>query len=211
MDERLLSTKDLLREIISRLGLREVPNLPLYDMFVWMGHALRHIGGYTSLETTTKEVTINNYTGKWPEDMHAIIRVEGHPQFVSKRAGFVIDLKEGKVTIEYDRYPLDEEGYPLFPNNPSTIDAVIWFVAWYLSIQDKLPNKNLRPDYCESQWQWYCGQARAEGFAPSIDQWERMVNIFYRMIPMNNEYPNEFTGLSERESLSRSSINRYNH
>ena len=90
--------------------------------------------------------------------MHAIIRIEGHPRFKSLRSGFQIDLEEGSIT-EYDRYPLDEEGFPMYPNNPSTIDAIVWFVGWYLSIQGKLPNGRLSPQYCESQWQWYCRQA----------------------------------------------------
>lgn len=209
MEEQFISTKGLLREIISRFGLREVHNLPLYDIMVWMGHALRHIGGYNSLQKTTKKIEISNYTGRWPEDMHAIIRVEGHPKFKSLRSGFQIDLKEGTVNIEYDRYPLDEEGFPLYPNNPSTIDAIVWFVGWYLAIQGKLPNGRLSPQYCEGQWHWYCRQARADGYAPSIDQWERMVNNFYRLIPLNNEYFNEFTGLDSREILDRDKPNNF--
>jgi len=181
----------------------------MYDIFVWMGHALKHIGGYNSLQTITKTVKVSNYTGRWPEDMHSIKRIKDHPNFVNKRSGFNISLEEGEVEIEYERFPLDEEGFPLFPNNPSTIDAIVWFVGWYLSIQGLLPNGRLSPQYCESQWQWYCGQARAEGYVPSIDQWERMVNVFYRLIPLNNEYENEFENLNTRETLTRDKPNEY--
>lgn len=207
MGSNFISAREVLREIISRFGLRGVHNLPVYDMLVWMGHALKHIGGYQSLETTTKTVQIVNYTGEWPLDMHAIIRVHGYPKFKNMRTGFQVDLQEGEVTIEYDRFPLDEDGYPLFKNDPSTIDAIVWFVGWYLAIQGILPNSRISPQYCESKWQWYCGQARAEGYVPSMDQWERMVNTFYRLVPLDNEYNNEFYGQSSREFLERDAIN----
>jgi hypothetical protein len=207
MDERYISTKRMLQEVISKLGLREVHNLPMYDIISWMGQALTFIGGYTALETVKKKVKVVNYTGTYPQDLYAIIRVSGHPRFTSKRNGFVIDLQDGEVEVEYDKFPTDEDGFPVFPNEPSTKEAITWYIAKYLSIQDKLPNKKLGPDYCDSQWQWYCGQARAEGFTPTIDQWERMVNNFYRLIPLNNEYANEFTGLNSREILSRDKPN----
>ena len=207
MENKFVTTQFMLREIMSKLGLREVHNLPMYDIMSWMGQALIHIGGYTSLETTTKVIKIVNYTGKWPEDLYAVKRVIGYPKFITKRTGFTINLQEGTVTIEYDRFPLGEDKFPLYPNNPSTIDAIVWYVAKYLSIQDKLPNKRIGPDYCDAQWQWYCGQARAEGYAPSIDQWERMVNTFYRLIPLNNEYANDFEGLNSREELDRDKNN----
>ena len=207
MESNTVSIRYMLREVMSKLGLREVNNLPVYDIMVWMGQALAHIGGYTSLETTTKKVKIQNYTGEFPQDLYAIIRVKGHPKFVSKRNGFTISLESGEVEIEYERFPVDEDGFPTFPNNPSTKDAITWYVAKYLAIQDKLINKRLSPEYCDQQWQWYCGQARAEGFTPTIDQWERMVNTFYRMVPLNNEYANEFSGLNSRERIVRDNLN----
>jgi len=209
MDTKNVSLRIVLNQVISRFGLREVLDLPLYDMFAWMGEALRHIGGYTSLEITKKEITIVNHIGKFPEDLHAIIRVEGHSNFKSIRGGFIVPLEEGSVIIEYDRYPLDEEGIPLIPNDPSTRDAIMWYVAWFLAIQDKIPNPRITVQYCEVKWQWYCGQARAEGYAPTIDQWERMVNTFYRLIPLNNEYENEFKGIESREDLVRGNTNSH--
>lgn len=207
MEGNYISIRGMLREVISKLGLREVHNLPTHDILSWMGQALSFIGGYNSLETTTAKVKIVNYTGQFPKDMYAIIRVRGYSKFISKRTGFTVDLQEGEVEIEYDRFPVDDDGFPVFPNDSSTKEAIVWYVAKYLSIQDKLPNKRMGPDYCDSQWQWYCGQARAEGFAPSIDQWERMVNNFYRMMPLNNEYANEFKGLNFRETLFRDKLN----
>lgn len=207
MEGKTISTRGMIREVISKLGLRDVQDLPYYDIMIWMGQALQHIGGYNALETTKKKVRVENYTGRYPEDLHAILYVDGHPRFKSIRNGFQIDLKEGSVWIEYERFPLDEDGFPTFPSDISTKEAITWYIAKYLSIQGKLPNKNLSPNYCDQQWQWYCGQARAEGYVPTPDQWERMINVFYRMVPTDYEYANRFIGLNDREVLHRDSNN----
>ena len=72
-----------------------------------------------------------------------------------------------------------------------------------------MPNKQITVQYCSDQWQWYCGQARAEGFVPTLDGWERMVNISHRMLPPQYEYDNEFatSELKEREYLGVDTLN----
>lgn len=207
----MISTQLMLRTIISKLGVREVHDLPMHDIISWMGEALMHIGGYQTLETVTKKVPVTNYLGKFPQDLHNLIRIEGYPKFISKRNGFVIEDDNVEVTIEYEKFPVDEEGFPLFPNEASVKEAIVWYVAKWLSIQGLLPNKGLSPDYCDSQWQWYCGQARAEGFTPTMDQWERMVNTFYRLIPMGDQYANYFKDLNHPESLALDPLNQYKY
>lgn len=211
MEDRHITTNAMLRNVMSKLGLREVADLPVHDIIIWMSEALGHIGGYTSLEETTKTVSVSNYMGKYPQDLYAIVRIVGYPVFKSVRNGFIIEDDAVDVDIIYQRFPLDDEGFPMFPNDSATKDAMVWYVAQYLSIQDKLPNKKLSPQYCDSQWQWYCGQARAEGFTPTIDQWERMVNIFYRLIPKKDEYANYFGGLNHPEDLTLDSLNNYSN
>lgn len=205
-----ISAHAMMQHIISRLGLRNNPDLPFQDIMSWMFEASRFIGSYASLEKTEAKVQITNYTGKFPLDMDSIIRVKDHPYFKSIRGGFQVDLQEGEVTIEYDKFPVDDRGLPLFIDDPSAKEAVMWYVAKFLAMQGLLPNGQMSHGYCDQQWQWYCGQARAEGFTPSIDQWERMVNVFYRLIPERDEYANEFKGLDTPEDLYLDPLNSNN-
>lgn len=211
MENRMITTQYMLQKIMSKLGLRDVYDLPLHDIISWMGEALMHIGGYQTLERSTKKVKIVNYMGKYPEDLYSIVRVEGYPKFKDVRNGFMICDDDVEVTIEYDRFPIDTEGFPMFPNSASITEALVWYVAKYLSIQGKLPNRQISPQYCDSEWQWYCGQARAEGYTPTIDQWERMVNTFYRLIPMKDQYSQYFSGLNNSEDLKLDPINQYKY
>jgi hypothetical protein len=74
----------------------------------------------------------------------------------------ITTVKDGNLKIQYLAMPTDEEGFPLIPDNESYKEAFFWKVARQLSIRGKLPNERLTVEYCDAQWQWYCGQARAE-------------------------------------------------
>jgi len=74
-------------------------------------------------------------------------------------------VKDGNLKIQYLAMPTDEEGFPLIPDNESYKEAFFWKVARQIAIRGKLPNERLTVDYCDQQWNWYCGQARAEANA----------------------------------------------
>ena len=207
MENNYITTHQMLRNVISRLGLRDIHDLPLYDMISWLADGTAHIGSLKNLEEATCQVNVTNYIGEYPLDMWAIKRIEGHPLFKSTRNGFTINLKEGTVTIIYDRFPLDSEGLPLYPNTPAIVDALTFYCGKWLAIQGKLPNPQMTYEKCDKEWQWYCGQARAEGFVPSIDEWDRMVSLFYRWLPNKNEFVNNFVGLNLPEKLVIDGIN----
>lgn len=89
--------------------------------------------------------------------------------------------KEGKLKIQYLALPTDEEGFPLIPDNESYKEAFFWKIARQLAIRGQLPNKELKVDYCDYQWGWYCGQARAEANALTHAQmdWVALDNQTY--------------------------------
>ena len=207
MEDKYITTYAMLRHVISYLGLRNVIDLPTADIIVWMAEASSQIGSYKGLETVSVKVPIVNYTGNFPLDLYCPIRVEEYPDFVSSRNGFTCRLMEGEVTLIYEKLPVDDDGFPMFVNTPATIQAVIWYVAKPLAIQGKLPNGNLSIQYCNQQWQWYCGQARAEGYTPTIDTWNRMVNTFYKLIPQKTAYLNKFAELNLPENLDLDKMN----
>lgn len=207
MENNYITTHQMLRNVISRLGLRDIHDLPLYDMISWLADGTAHIGSLKNLEEATCQVKVTNYIGEYPLDMWSIKRIEGHPLFKSTRNGFTVNLKEGTVTIIYDRFPLDSEGLPLYPNTPAIVDALTFYCGKWLAIQGKLPNPQMTYERCDREWQWYCGQARAEGFIPSIDEWDRMVSLFYRWLPNKNEFVNNFVGLNLPEKLVIDGIN----
>ena len=206
MEDRNITTQGMLRHVISRLGLREMAELPIYDIMVWMGEAIQQAGSAKAIETKRIPINVVNFIGTFPQDYYAIRRIVEYPIFNTLRDGFRVPLETGIVTLEYDAFPVDGDGFPIFENNVSTIEAVTWYVAKMLAMRGELPS-NMPFRDCDSYWQRYCGQARANGFTPSMDQWNRMVNTFYRLIPDKQQYINDFKGLNYPEDLTLDKLN----
>jgi len=74
----------------------------------------------------------------------------------------ITNYKAGTLKIQYLAMPTDDEGFPYIPDNESYKEAFFWKVARQLSIRGQLPNKELTYERCDYEWNWYCGQARAE-------------------------------------------------
>ena len=77
----------------------------------------------------------------------------------------ITNFETGTLKIQYLAMPTDDEGFPYVPDNDSYKEAFFWKIARQLSIRGQLPNKELSFEQCDAQWQWYCGQARAEANA----------------------------------------------
>lgn len=74
----------------------------------------------------------------------------------------ITNYKDGNLKIQYLAMPTDDEGFPYIPDNESYKEAFFWKVARQLAIRGQIPNKELTYERCDYEWNWYCGQARAE-------------------------------------------------
>lgn len=206
----MLTLEQAISNTVSDFGLHRVPDLPMQDMMGWAVRALRNIGSIHGLEEVTKTVTIENYSGRFPQDLDSPIRVLDWKMHTNaNNTGFTVGLPSGEVTLVYNRFVTDSRGYPKVPDNEPTLNAISWYIAHKLCLQDLMPNQRLTVQYCEEQWQWYCGQARAEGYVPTLDGWERMVNISHRLLPVQYSYDNNFaeSEVREREYLGIDTVN----
>ena len=93
--------------------------------------------------------------------------------------------KEGSLKIQYLAIPTDKDGLPLIPDNESYKEAFFWYVANRLAIRGQLKNKELSLQYTDAQWQWYCGQARAEGNSFTHAQMDWAALDFSSMAPLS--------------------------
>lgn len=203
----LVNIHHVINHTVSKFGLRQVESLPYQDMMMWAFNALKQIGPNTAYVKKVEKVKVSNYRGYFPLDLQRVERIKGYPIFRSSNQYFEIDTRDTEVELEYTAFAMDEDG-PLFPDDVSLMEAVSWFLAYNLSLQDKLPNRRLDPGYCDSQWQWYCGQARAESMKPSIDQMNRISNTFHRLVPDRREYANNFRGMDYPDDFGGRNMNK---
>lgn len=114
-------------------------------------------------------------------------------------------FKEGQVAISYLRQKLDcETGFPMIPDTYSNKQALISYVRFKLKEIDFYQNRqgsDSRLQKAESDWQWYCGQAKNENFMPqTIDEWENLMQQRSYIMPQTRRYYGFFGKLATAEN-----------
>jgi hypothetical protein len=111
----------------------------------------------------------------------------------------------GKVCLSYKAFPLDDEGYPMLPDDISFKEALFWYVYKKLLMGGtQVAVNGIDYNYADQQWKYYCTQARSAANFPDIDKYESFLNQWVRMIPNMNRHNNGFENLGTREQLTRS-------
>lgn len=113
-------------------------------------------------------------------------------------------FEEGYACISYKGYPVDDDGFPMIPNEQSFAQALFWFVASRLLLAGyDVKNKSLRFQDAEQRWLEYCTQARNDANMPDIAEYENFLNQWVRLIPDMNHFDRMFNSQNEREELDR--------
>ena len=110
----------------------------------------------------------------------------------------------GKICLSYMAFPIDEDCYPLVPDDISFSEAMFWYI--YKKILLSKPDfkqNGIDYSFAEQQWKYYCTQARNAANYPDIDRYESYMNQWVRMIPNINRHDLAFEQLNTREDLYR--------
>ena len=113
-------------------------------------------------------------------------------------------FESGKICISYQAFPVDEECYPMVPDDVSYREAMFWYVfkQMLLGGYDK-PTNRLDYNFADQKWRYYCSQARNSANYPDIDRYESFMNQWVRLIPNLNRHADNFETLNDRENLYR--------
>jgi hypothetical protein len=110
----------------------------------------------------------------------------------------------GKVCISYMAFPIDDDCYPMVPDDISFKEAMFWYVYKKMLLGNLNPSVNgIGYEYADMQWKYYCTQARNAANYPDIDAYESFLDQWVRLIPNINRHAEGFAGLNTRETLSR--------
>lgn len=187
MELRNISIKSIIQEAVRDLGVgdREIPFL---DYIEWVAWGLQQIGAYSQYkEVYNHEIEIEDYQGKLPMDFYKVL---SNPNLTYKITGDSISTtcKNDTIKFNYLAFQTDEEGFPMIPDHASYKEALVWLIAYRLSVRDELPNKKLNIDYCKRQWNYYCGQARAKGNELDEDAKARFARMHLGIKTSFNQY-----------------------
>lgn len=198
---RLIPIEQTIAKIIDDLDLGD-KDIPLESIIEWINSGLRRIGAYDQFEKKVARIRIIDFKGNLPSDFY---RIDSRLFTESHRIGhntITIGHKTATIDLPYLAMPVDERGYPLVPDEEVFQEALLWLVASKLALQDKLSNKQLTFEYCDTRWRRFMLSARAEANMGDIQFMQRRVNDSRRLkYSLNPLFTNTF---GQQEFLDRS-------
>ena len=109
-----------------------------------------------------------------------------------KTQGMVIftSTKDIDVEIAYRAFAVDDEGYPLLPDNTSFLRGLENYIKfqWFTILYDmgKLPQQVM--DSTKQEYAWAVGDAQSEFSRLDLDKAQTLFTSFKTLLPRNNEH-----------------------
>jgi hypothetical protein len=228
MIHNLKSSKSIIARLYRNLGSNKELNES--DIIEWVADALNMIGAYPQFKEVSTILTVENHNVKLPCGFVYLkdITFNGKPLMWSSKSAannyncpdcntiptccseynFYIqdgclntNITEGELCIVYLSVPVDEEGFPLIPDDIYYDKALESYVTYMLDRIEFRGGRIPEAVYKESKqdWLFYVNSARGSAYMPDASKLEQLKNIWVRLIPKQNEYQNSFRNLETRE------------
>lgn len=125
--------------------------------------------------------------------------------YITQSCVLTASKKEGFIKVSYKSIAVDEQGYPLIPDNESFKMGLEYYILhrfleplWVMGkIQDKVFN------YIEQKRHWYLGQASSSSIIQSPDHLESVMNGLNRLIINTSAFDNGYKNFGEKERIKR--------
>ena len=132
---------------------------------------------------------------------------EEHSEYTYVTQGCMLTAskRKGSIKISYKSIAIDEDGYPLIPDNESFKMGLEYYILhrfleplWIMGkIQDKVFS------YIEQKRHWYLGQASSSSIIQSPDHLESIMNGLNRLIVNTSAFDNGYKNFGEKERIKR--------
>lgn len=112
-------------------------------------------------------------------------------------------LRSGYLMVSYQAVPVDNEGYPMIPDDESFEEAIYWYINMKLTYPEWKAGRIRDAVYYDTRhsWNFYRKQAYGHSMMPNVDQLESIKNAWIRLVPEIHEHGNAFTTLNERQVI----------
>ena len=171
---------------------------------------------------------INNYRAALPEDFYQINQVrttEGNyfryagdtfhthkcfdntvnADLTYKIQGGVIitSIEKGCIEISYQAIAVDEEGYPMIPDNSSFTRAVQAYIKkeWFTILFDQTKISQQAFQQAQQDYAWAVGDCRSEFNRLTIDKAESLFNSWRTLIIRDTEHRRGFKNNGSKEYI----------
>jgi hypothetical protein len=129
--------------------------------------------------------------------------------------GFIFtSFDEGEVVFVYQANPVDDDGYPMVPDNIKFIKACQSYIAQKVLMKKQIQGKSINPNVImaiDQDTAWYTAAADSSARMPTVDDMESWKNNFIRLIPDVNSHRKAFRGDGAMEKRFNNSTNEHNN
>lgn len=227
MANRYISIKQVLDDILDHPLLKDVSFERAINYTV---NFLRLVGCPNIFNERVDTVEIKDYRGIIPCEFESIIQVrvcggqyngtvlrhttdsfhmsenyKNSYDMTYKIQGNIIytTLKQGTIEIAYRAFAVDEDGYPLIPDNSSFIQALEFYIKkkHFTILFDQEKIKPVIYNQVCQDYAFAVGQAQTSLIMPTLDQMESITNILNTLVPRVNEHRSGFINSGVKEKL----------
>lgn len=207
MESGYISIKQILDDLLAHPLLRD---LSLERAVNHAVHFIRIVGMPKVTSEKQAVIKIHEYRALLPTDYYSIIQVKEakngtilqstigglHTGSNENKNSYNIQgniiytsLKEGELEISYKALLVDEDGYPLFPDNSSFIQALELYIKkrhfTVLFDMGKITPQVL--NNIQQEYAWYVGQCQSDLIRPTADELKSITNTWNNII-INKKY-----------------------
>lgn len=110
-------------------------------------------------------------------------------------------FRQGIIKLHYNAYYLDEDGFPLVPDDYNYKQACAWGIMSNLLLGG-MKHPTINYEMASDKYDYFVRRARNSAKTSSIDQKERFKATWKRLIPLENAHSVFFTSNDTPENLS---------
>lgn len=154
------------------------------------------------LNATVDSITLDALNGNPAMLTVKTVNYESRDTFSINPGYITTSFKEGDIYVSYDSITVDEDGFPMVPDDVNYKQALFWYIASMLQLPSWFNgDKDSKFEACNQMWLKHAGQAGAKAMMPDVVQLENIKNSWVRLIPNINSADTFFMGLNNQEQL----------
>lgn len=207
-----ISFKVILNKIYRDLGLDD--SNYVYDLIEWGGEALNFIGSSSQFEQIEETLIVEDHKALIPTNFITLQQlkfkendcwklIEYNPstfrgveedcpnKFIKTEESFSLNpnyilttFEEGEILVSYKSFPVDEDGFPLVPDNQYFKEALFWYCYRQMIFRGYKPKVDqITYDFADHKWKFYCSGARNKANYPDITGYQRFRDVWVGLIP----------------------------
>jgi len=182
-----------------------VTERPIIDLAISLygdtyAQALERINTYPNIRETLTALLYNNSS---PISDRDNVSLSDPYTYVINGSYIKTNIRTGFLMISYQAVPVDDEGYPMIPDDESFEEAIYWYINMKLTYPEWKMGRVRDAVYydAKSSWNFYRKQAYATALMPNTDQLESIKNAWLRLVPEIDEHNTFFSNLNNRQII----------